>query len=66
MADLELLDDDGVLLCNLAALCQAADAKEIADHAIILFDCNPCQSHRLVTLGLQPIKLGTVIEFAVV
>jgi hypothetical protein len=35
MADLELLDDDGVLLCNLAALCQAADAKEIADHAVV-------------------------------
>jgi hypothetical protein len=37
MADSELLNDDGVLLCNLAALCQAVDTKEIADHAVVFF-----------------------------
>ena len=35
MADLELLKDDGVILCNLAALCRAADAKKSADHAAV-------------------------------
>jgi hypothetical protein len=34
MADLELLEDDGLILCNLAALCCAADAKKIAGHAV--------------------------------
>jgi hypothetical protein len=37
MADLELLNDNGVLLFNLAALCQALDAKEIVDHAVGFF-----------------------------
>ena len=66
MADSELLNDDGVLLCKLAALCRAADAKEIADHAVVFFNRNPCQSHCLVTLCLWPIKLDTTIEVAVV
>jgi hypothetical protein len=66
MADLELLEDNGVPFQNLAALCCAADAKKIADHAIVFFDCNPCQSHRLVTPCLWSIELSTAIEFAVV
>jgi hypothetical protein len=37
MTDLELLNDDGVLLCNLAALCCAVNVKEIADHAVFFF-----------------------------
>jgi hypothetical protein len=66
MADSKLLKDDGVVLCNLAALCRAADAKNSADHAVVFFDPNPYQSHCLVAPCSWPIKLGTMIEFAVV
>jgi hypothetical protein len=66
MADSELLEDNRVILCNVAALCHAADAKKIADHAVVFFDCNLFRSHCLVAPRSWPIKLGTVVEFAVV